>query len=644
VFEADIDKVSLVSDDTWKLKVHPAFCDTGEPYPNFRLPESNIRFDARKDIGDWQKASFQDDSWGTAEEYGVPPCAPWNCLVKRPIPMWKDYGLKAYTNDGDFPDISDGNTIVAKLAYNAQITPYLNIEAPAGLVIDIRTDNYRGGGDNNVRAEYVTRQGIQEYENLGWMSGHAVHYTIPAGIRILSLGYRETGYDTEFAGLFECDDEFVNNLCKKAVRTLYISMRDTYMDCPDRERAQWWGDEAIELGQAFYALDSRSRLLGKKGILELVNWQRSDGTLFFPVPAGNWDKELPTVALASVGYYGFWTYFLYTGDVNTARLVYPGVKRYLALWKRDRDGLVVHRKGGWTWVDWGENKDTKVLYNAWYYLALKGQQQMAELLGLNRDVTEIEKEMSVVRETFNKKFWTGSEYRSLDYEGITDERGQALAVVSGLAGPDKYDAIRAVLKSQYNCSVYMEKYVLEALYTMGFADDAIERLKRRYSGMVQHWHSTLWEGWSFGPERRNTINHGWSGGPLTVLFQYGAGVAPEKPGYELYHVLPQMGPLSHIATTIPSIKGNINLMLERSGDSFSLALISPAGTEAIVGIPRGRGGRIIVEGANGSELWEPEGVSSLQDGIDFAGNDHHYHKFRLKPGKWHFRTESVERK
>lgn len=29
------------------------------------------------------------------------------------------------------------------------------------------------------------------------------------------------------------------------------------MDCPDRERAQWWGDEVNELGEAFYVLDPR---------------------------------------------------------------------------------------------------------------------------------------------------------------------------------------------------------------------------------------------------------------------------------------------------------------------------------------------------------------------------------------------------
>lgn len=52
-------------------------------------------------------------------------------------------------------------------------------------------------------------------------------------------------------GSFACDDDFYNELWKRSARTLYITMRDNYMDCPDRERAQWWGDEVNELGEAF---------------------------------------------------------------------------------------------------------------------------------------------------------------------------------------------------------------------------------------------------------------------------------------------------------------------------------------------------------------------------------------------------------
>ena len=33
-------------------------------------------------------------------------------------------------------------TLAMEVPYNAQLTPYLKVEAPAGLEIDMRTDNY----------------------------------------------------------------------------------------------------------------------------------------------------------------------------------------------------------------------------------------------------------------------------------------------------------------------------------------------------------------------------------------------------------------------------------------------------------------------------------------------------------------------
>ncbi len=141
------------------------------------------------------------------------------------------------------------------------------------------------------------------------MNGHEVWYIVPSGVKVIDLKYRETGYDTEFSGSFECEDPFLNELWKRAARTLYVTMRDTYMDCPDRERAQWWGDEVNELGEAFYALSPSGQLLARKGILELVNWQEANGVVYSPVPAGNRVIELPLQMLASVGWYGFHTQY-----------------------------------------------------------------------------------------------------------------------------------------------------------------------------------------------------------------------------------------------------------------------------------------------------------------------------------------------
>ena len=128
-------------------------------------------------------------------------------------------------------------------------------------------------------------------------------YELPEGVEVLDVKYRETGYDTSFAGSFSCNDPMLTRLWDKSQRTLYITMRDTYMDCPGRERAQWWGDVVNELGEAFYALDEKAHLLTRKGIRELMGWQRADSTIFAPVPAGNYKDELPMQMLASESHY-----------------------------------------------------------------------------------------------------------------------------------------------------------------------------------------------------------------------------------------------------------------------------------------------------------------------------------------------------
>ena len=635
VMEADLGGTALRTDSTWKVFVHPAFGAAGPPYPNFRLSEFNIRFDARLDPAGWTEPAYDDAAWPNAASFGRPPAAPWNRLVERPIPLWKDFGIRPYTNAADLPRVSTGRTIRAKLPYNAQITPYFRIDAPEGLVVDIRTDNYRGGGAPNVFAEYITRRGMQAYEAPGWMNGHEVHYTFPEGVRILDLGFRETGYDTEFAGSFESDDPYFDRLWQEAARTLYITMRDTYMDCPDRERAQWWGDAVNESGETFYALSRSADLLTRKAILELMEWQRPDGTIYSPVPSGNWDKELPMQMLASVGWFGFWNYYLNTGDAETIHRVYGAVKRYvLDVWGLKENGLVMERTGGWTWGDWGEEKDLPLLYNGWYYLALRGLREMALLTGHDTDLPEIERRMASLKMHFDPTYWTGAAYRSPDYEGQTDDRGNALAVVAGLAGPERYPALREVLRTQRHASPYMEKYVGEALFQMGYPEDAMRRIKDRYREMVEDTLTTLYEGWGTGARGfgGGTYNHAWSGGPLTLMSQYAAGLAPLEPAWKSYRVQPRMGDFRRITTTVPSPQGPIRLRLEKSGGGLLMELDSPPGTTALVAAPRGREARIVLDGR---PLWSAEGATP-PEGVQFVGADEQYVRFLVGPGLWRF--------
>ena len=43
----------------------------------------------------WREVGFNDATWSSAAEAGVPPVAPWNRLWQRSIPQWKDFQLPA---------------------------------------------------------------------------------------------------------------------------------------------------------------------------------------------------------------------------------------------------------------------------------------------------------------------------------------------------------------------------------------------------------------------------------------------------------------------------------------------------------------------------------------------------------------------
>jgi alpha-L-rhamnosidase len=593
------DGLSLRTDATWRMRRHPAFEDANDPMPNYRLPEGNIRYDARKALPEWQTKANVDD-WPTAVEQGRPPVAPWGELIERPIPQWKDYGVRQYVSVAE-SKTEDGRTMVSgKLPYNCHVHPIMSITAPAGHKIEIQTDLLSNGRDYFLRAEYITGEGVQDFELPGWLNGHEVRYILPEGVTINEISYRETGYDAQFAGSFRCDNERLNLLWEKARRTLYVTMRDTYMDCPERERAQWWGDAVNELGEAFYVFDATNGpRLARKGMYELAAFQRDDKTIYSPVPAGipaggtrdnlndgSWSRELPRQMLASVGFYGFWNYYRYTGDAETIRDVYPAVRDYLSVWELDEAGLAVHRPGEWDWTDWGQNMDVAVLENAWLHLALRGAAEMADLLGETEDAARYRGRMKQIEAAFDKTFWQGEFYRSPTHEGLTDDRANALAVVAGIADPANYPAITEFLKTNTHASPYMEKYVLEALYLMGEPEAAVDRMLGRYASMIDCPETTLWENFARAGSDEpgsGTYNHAWSGGPLTMMHQYVAGIEPTEPGFKRFSVKPQLAPLGQVECVVPTQFGPITFSATRDdAGQIGIKLTVPKGTTADV--------------------------------------------------------------
>ncbi len=579
IFEAIGDNVTILSDKSWKVKRNSAYINSILYPPNYRLPEYSIYFDARKDMGNWINEAYDVSSWENATEYAVGGDGAYGKLYPIGIPFLKDYGLKDYENSKDYENYTVsklfGEKITVDIPYNAQLTPYLKIIAPAGKKIRITTENTLIGA---VSSTYITKDGEQEFEALGWFNGEHITYKIPKGVTVVSLKYRETGYDSSFCGNFKCDDEFLNSLWQKSLRTLYVTMRDNFMDCPDRERAQWWGDVTSEMIMTMYSMDSNSYLLYQKGVEAMLSHIDDTNVLQTVVPINGDYFELPVQQLA--GIVGFLTYYEYTGDKAFIEKVYDASLDYLKLWEIGENNLVIHRGGSWDWADWGKKADMTAIENAWVYYALSSTEEMAELLGKHEDISFITERKEKISKGYNT-LWTEEGFKSKDARK-PDDRANALAVLSGLAEKKQYDTITKVLINTKNSSPYIEYYVLEALCGMGEFEAARDRIKDRYEDMMSEDYSTLWEFWD---SWRGTKNHAWSGGPLVIMSKHFAGITPLAPGYEKVKIEPKYSLYGSINCTVPSIKGLITMNYANTAGDYIIDLNIPQGMKAVLYVP-----------------------------------------------------------
>ena len=171
---------------------------------------------------------------------------------------------------------------------------------------------------------------------------------------------------------------------------------------------------------------------------------------------------------------------------------------------------------------------------------------------------------SSIRDNIDQLWVNGKGFYESTSDGRADDRANALAVYAGLAKPSQYEQIRDVLVNIKKSSPYMDKYVLEALYLMGYPDEAMARIKDRYAPMVNDPdHSTLWEFFA-GPEQdaAGTFNHAWTGGPLTMMSRYAAGIQQVEPSFTEFAVRPQLGTLKQVSADVHSVNGEIAVSID----------------------------------------------------------------------------------
>jgi len=642
----------------------PGICDVAygsmddplKPDNDYKWVAYPVTYDARNEKQGWHQYGYDDSSWGNAIAKGIPPIAPWNKLVNRTIPFLKDYGLTPYINQSTLPaSITTNTTVTGNLGINIQGTPYLKLNAPAGVNVRIVLNEF-------YYQDYVTKEGVQEFDCYAWQnsSSHTVKYqftNVKGTVQILDLKFRQSSYNTEIIGSFNSNDNALNTLWTKCKNTSFVCMRDYFYDCPNRERGQWWGDVSEQILYSFYLYDQSSVKLAQKAYRELMYTQKADGSLYTTAPGKAYN--LPDQNMAAVSM--LWKYFLYTGDKALLQELYPYAKKFIqqCTTTANNDGMLIMQPGQsgvtganlWNWVDWGINLDVQegsenTVCNSIYIVLLNNMMNIADTLGIPADIPYYQSLQTKVKNNFNTYFWNGKGYAFHNKNGVkssvVDDRSGAWAVLAGMVDDTKKPLVLNTLKTVYDASPYQEMYIEQAMLQLD-PTETLKRMRSRYSFMITNWSSTLWE--HFDTTMSN--NHAWSAGPLYHLGSTILGVRPLKPAFAEYAFLPLTADLKQLSGVVPSVKGNITVSCTIDADTSAITqeLNSPLNTVCIIGVPKQLLGKSMLFKTikSGTDIvWQNGTATGSVAGVEFQEEDSQFIKFKVQPGNWLFTSESKE--
>lgn len=485
IFQCEV--LGLYSGRSFLCQRHPAYYTPENGESSYLYGGGNVGFDNTKKLGKFSPATEYDNVWGDS--------------YLRPIPLFH-YGKPRNYRE--------------RLPYGMWYVVSFEVEGKQGEKVQVYSDRYAvngGPGDekNTYKGyfhEFILKDGLNRCATINPVFGEKIMFSK----EVSHVQYIETGYDCAIILPPKTPDRLLNILIEKAARTLYVCMRDNFMDCPDRERGQWIGDVSAQVPQVFYVLSDSARLLVKKAIYDFIHHRKGD-VLVGNVPGENF-SELPAQSLNAISEIGMIaSYVKFSGDTAILQECFLPIIRYLKLYKMGHDGLVAHRGGDWAWFDHLYNQDIPVLENAWYYSALKFARKTAGIVGNDSYNDFLDRRIQSIENAFKENFWKGAYYAS---GSLVDDRANAMAVLSGLCPPAYYSAVRSVLIKVFNAGIYMENYILMALCEMGYQEDAYRRMMSRYYNLAVNDSSTLWEDFFV----LGTKNHAWSGAPATIACQY----------------------------------------------------------------------------------------------------------------------------
>jgi len=580
---ADGTQVIVGSDSTWKTTSGPLLKDgifTGEQY------------DARLELGAWNKTGYDDRKWKQA--IAVRP--PTGTLHPQTAPFDKIIRTMAPAFEGKVKD----SVYVYLLEETVSGWASVTVSGKAGSRIRIRYVSEEGEDYGQSDSYILKGSGAESWEpKFTWHAFRRIEVTSPDVVLDgKSVHVKEVHTDVRPNGEFECSNPFLNKIHAAYLKTQNANFHGSVSsDCPHRERLGYTGDGQVAMESALFSYDMRQ--FYRKWLDDMDDARnKKTGFVTHTAPFGGGGGG---PAWGSAYVIMPWLYFSYYGDKAVLARHYAGMKQWVEYLgtRTDQNGLVTREEPkGWCLGDWctpGQVQIPEPLVNtAYFYHVADLMSKVAEVLGRQEDRLKFARIAAGIKTDFNRAYYHVS--KQSYWEGR--QGANVFALAFGLV-PDGNEA--AVFNSllehlkavnyHFDTGILGTPLLLKVLSQNGRPDIAYQLINQKdspgFGYLLDSRNSTLWESWNGD----GSHSHPMFGSVVEWFYSGIAGIKGDPSGAGMRHFLiePQMiADLDYCRSSYHSPFGKIRSEWKRNAGKLQVLIEVPDNSSATFILPTGK--------------------------------------------------------
>jgi alpha-L-rhamnosidase len=437
-----------------------------------------------------------------------------------------------------------------------------------------------------------------------WFSFHGFRYVEVTGLpedARLRVEVLTLHSDLRPTGDLATDAPMVDALVARGRRTVLNNVHGIPEDCPTREQSGWTGDTASAAELQFAAFDMQAFFA--KWLADLRTSQQADGAIPAIAPDVRPERVPADPVWGAALQRVLENHWLHYGDLDVVLETLPALRRWVdfQLSCAGADGTIglAPISYGHDWLAL-EQTPPELHHTAATLDALRVLATFEELTGAAEAATARRAQADALRRAARTAFVDPTAGPAGLSVGNGSQGSLAVAVESGWLTPAESAAAVARLErdvrrrgNRVSSGFATTRTLVRALARHGRSQALFDALHQPaepgIGAMLDHGPGTFWECWWIDPESTGTgsLDHVGLGGPFAGwAWEFLAGVRPVAGGYARFVVEPRVvAGLTSLTLDTETVRGRVEVRLDRHGSRLALALTVPVGAEALVRLP-----------------------------------------------------------